>query len=167
MAIDIAEKVAAITAAKTADADYTGKKISELPDMVAGSATELKKRFDAALLEVLDPKYRALVEAVVEALNELASQSNAGFDEHKHDAQNITSGTLGIERGGTGGTSEESARLALGVYSMSETRTQISNLIAQHNGYSSSHSMLLNPIRDRLTAVEGELDGVEEALAAL
>lgn len=167
MAIDIAEKVAAITAAKTADADYTGKKISELPDMVAGSAAELKKRFDAALLEVLDPKYRALVEAVAEALNELASQSNAGLDEHTHDAQDVTSGTLGIERGGTGGSSKESARLALGVYSMSETRTQISNLIGLHNEFSTAHSGQLNPIKDRLTALEGELDGVEEALAAL
>ena len=148
MAIDIAEKVAAITAAKTADADYTGKKISELPDMVAGSAAELKKRFDAALLEVLDPKYRALVEAVAEALNELASQSNAGLDEHTHDAQDVTSGTLGV-------------------YSMSETRTQISNLIGLHNEFSTAHSGQLNPIKDRLTALEGELDGVEEALAAL
>ena len=167
MAIDIAEKVAAITAAKTADADYTGKKISELPDMVAGSAAELKKRFDAALLEVLDPKYRALVEAVAEALNELVSQSNTGFDEHKHDAQDITSGTLGIERGGTGAASKESARLALGVYSMSETRTQASNLIGLHNEFSTAHSGQLNPIKNRLTALEEELDGVGEALAAL
>ena len=49
MAIDINNNILEIEKTATTDADYTGKKIVELPDTVINSAQELKERFDAAM----------------------------------------------------------------------------------------------------------------------
>lgn len=45
--------------------------------------------------------------------------------DHGHSASDITSGTLSIERGGTGASTEETARMNLAVYSKDETDTKL------------------------------------------
>ncbi len=77
MAIDINNNILEIEKTATTDADYTGKKIVELPDTVINSAQELKERFDAALIDVLDPKYRDNVNAVKQAFTKTQEQVNA------------------------------------------------------------------------------------------
>ena len=172
MAIDISAELTAIAAAKTADADYNGKKICELPDMVANSAAELKKRFDAAVIDVLDPKYRECVESVIAALGELVTQMNKALDakpalSHSHRAEDITTGVIPLERGGTCASTANGARNVLDVYSTSETKAQISNLISQHDENSAAHANRFDAVTERIAALETTLDGLEEVLAAI
>jgi len=53
--------------------------------------------------------------------------TNKANSSHEHSANDITSGTLPVNRGGTGATTESNARSNLSVYSKSETDTLLSS----------------------------------------
>lgn len=55
---------------------------------------------------------------------------DASGDDHTHEAEDITSGILPVERGGTGGGSASTARTKLGVYGKEEVDTKITSLNA-------------------------------------
>lgn len=133
-----AERIAAIRAAKTKAADYNGKKISELENTVIGQAAELKKRFDAKVTDVLDPKHNALAEATAEAIEQI--EKGKAEEEHTHalDGEELT-GTLPIEKGGTGAATPTEARAALAVYSAEETGIRISHQINAHDAAPTPH----------------------------
>ena len=129
---EISEKVSAMRGAVTKEDDYTGRRISELPDRVINSADELKRRFDAAVIEVLDPKHNQLAEnaaAAIENIDERLHliekeggtgqlQLNSDWNEddatskayikNKPELNNIE-GVLSLEKGGTGASDQKSA----------------------------------------------------------
>ncbi len=171
MDIDISGNISGILGTATTDADYTGKKICELPDMVIDSAQELKERFDAAVIDVLDPKYRENVSQVAQTLSSLVSQTKTALRGksdvgHSHDARDVA-GTLAIESGGTGNTTPAGMRMSFDIYSKSETRGQINSAITQHDTYSTAHSNLFSAVSDRISVIEEELNGLESALGAI
>lgn len=132
------ERIAAIRAAKTTAADYNGKKISELENTVIGQAAELKKRFDAKVTDVLDPKHNALAEATAEAIEQIETGKSEKGHTHALDGEQMT-GTLPIEKGGTGAATQTEARAALAVYSAEETGIRISQQINAHDAAPTPH----------------------------
>lgn len=140
--MSISEKIAAVRAAKTQAADYTGKKISELDDTVIGSAYALKKRFDAMVEDVIDPKHNALAEAAAQALEEMNTGKAAGNHTHALTGDDLT-GTLPITKGGTGAETAAGARAALGVYSQNEVKMTTNSAVSLHDSSENAHADVL------------------------
>ena len=137
--MSISEKIAAVRAAKTQAADYTGKKISELDDTVIGSAYALKKRFDAMVEDVIDPKHNALAEAAAQALEEINTGKAADGHTHALAGDDLT-GALPITKGGTGADSAPAARAALDVYSQNEVKMTTNSAVSLHDSNGNAHA---------------------------
>ena len=137
--MSISEKIAAVRAAKTQAADYTGKKISELGDTVIGSAYALKKRFDAMVEDVIDPKHNALAEAAAQALEEINTDKAADGHTHALAGDDLT-GALPITKGGTGADSAPAARAALDVYSQNEVKMTVNSAVSLHDSNGNAHA---------------------------
>lgn len=138
--MSISEKIAAVRAAKTQKADYTGRKISEIDgDTVIGNAAALKKLFDANVEDVLDPKHNALAEAAAQALEEMNTDKAASNHTHALTGDDLT-GTLPIKKGGTGADSVPAARTALGVYSQNEVKMTVNSAVSLHDSNGNAHA---------------------------
>lgn len=138
--MSISEKIAAVRAAKTQKADYTGRKISEIDgDTVIGNAAALKKLFDANVEDVLDPKHNALAEAAAQALEEINANKAADGHTHALTGDDLT-GALPITKGGTGADSVPAARTALGVYSQNEVKMTVNSAVSLHDSNGNAHA---------------------------
>lgn len=68
-----------------------------------------------------------------------AADVGAAASSHNHSASNITSGTLAIARGGTGGTTAAAARTNLEVYSTTEVDTALANKASSSHNHDSAY----------------------------